>query len=276
MKIMKMKKKVALAGISALIAPIALMSPAHALTISTTSCVLNIPAKNEIVRQTGVYYSNSKSFTFHETDLTCPDEANPFKTTNISYLDARGGSYGSWTLSNENANTGAYGWGSGIYQSESVLGAEYGVKRIDFNVSVGSYVNVAKNEQNFIRTPGPDAILDNSDDVLYPMILSNGIVNKYRSSVKVKTKKLGKNLQLSVTVDRNLYKSDLDSDWSPKYANKTDKIKVYRDGKLIKTVAVGITGKVTFTVPDKSGNNRYSVLLPSTPDNHEGSAAFIK
>jgi hypothetical protein len=277
MKIMKMKKKLALAGISALITPIALMSPAHALTISTTPCVLNIPAKNELVREAGAYYVNSKTFTFHEADLTCPDVANPFKTTNISYLEARGGNYASWTLWPENTNINYYyGAASGNYQSESVLGAEYGVKRIDFYVSLGSFVNVGKTQQNFVRTPGPDAILDNDDDVLYPMTLSNGIVNKFRTSVKVKTKKLGTNLQLAVTVDRNLYKSDLNSDWSPKYANKSDKAKVYRDGKLIKTVAVGISGKVTFTVPDKSGNNRYLVVLPSTNDNHEGSAAFVK
>jgi len=273
---MKMKKKLALTCISALITPIALMSPAHAVTISTTPCVLNIPAKNELVREAGNYYVNSKQFTFLESDLTCPDVANPFKTTNISYLEARGGNYASWSLVSDSKNFNYYAGASGNYQSESILGAEYGVKHIDFYVGIGSFVNVGKTQQNFVRTPGPDAILDNDDDVLYPMTLSNGIVNKFRTSVKVKTKKLGTNLQLAVTVDRNLYKSDLNGDWSPKYANKSDKVKVYRDGKLIKAVAVGITGKVTFIVPDKAGKNHYLVVLPSTSDNHEGSAAFVK
>ena len=276
---MKTKRKLALASISALIMPIAMISPANAITISTTPCVLNIPAKNEIVRQTGVYYYYTKRYTFYESDLTCPDVANPFKTTDISYFNGRGSSSGYWEMSNVDDLTGGFGYYSGAsasFQSASILGAEYGVKRIEFYAGIGSLVNAKTADQNFIRTPGPDATPDTDDDVLYPMTFSNGIVNKYRTSVKVKTKKLGTNLQLSVTVDRNLYKSDADGDWTPKYANKTDKIKVYRDGKVIKTVAVGTSGKVTFTVPDKSGNNKYLVVLPSTHDNHEGSAAFVK
>ncbi len=274
---MKTKKKLALASISALIMPFVMMSSANATTVSATPCVLNIPAKNEIVRQAGVYYYYNKIFTFYEADLTCPDAANPFKTTNISYLDARGGTYAQWQMVSESSVSGGYwGYSSGNFVPASTFGTDYGVKRIEFNLGIGSFKTPNKADQNFIRTAGADAIIDNDDDVFYPMTFSNGIVNKYRTSVKVKTKKSGTNLQLSVTVDRNLYKSDLDGDWSPKYANKTDKIKVYRDGKVIKTVAVGITGKVTFTVPDKNGNNKYLVVLPATNDNHEGSAAFVK
>jgi len=274
---MKTKKKLALASISALIMPFAMMSSANATTVSTTPCVLNVPAKNEIVRQAGVYYYYNTIFKFYEADLTCPDAANPFKTTNISYLDARGSTYVQWQMTSENSTSGGYwGYGSGYFVPASTFGSDYGVKRIEFNVGIGSFRTPDKADQNFIRTAGVDSELGNDDDVFYPMTFSNGLVNKYRTSVKVKTKKSGTNLQLSVTVDRNLYKSDLNSDWSPKYTNKSDKVKVYRDGKLIKTVAVGITGKVNFTVPDKSGNNRYLVVLPSTNDNHEGSAAFVK
>lgn len=274
---MKTKKKLALASISALIMPIAMISSANATTVSTTPCVLKVPAKNEIVRELGIYYSPTKTYTFSESDLTCPDVANPFKTTNISYLDATGSTYSGWQMTNSNKNRGGYySYSFGNFVPASTFGSEYGVKRIEFTVGIGSFRNPDKSEQNFVRTAGVDNDLGNDDDVFYPMTFSNEIVSKFRSDVKVKTKKLGTNLQLSVTVDRNLYKSDLDGDWAPKYASKTDKIKVYRDGKVIKTVAVGTSGKVTFTVPDKSGNNKYLVVLPATYDNHEGSAAFVK
>jgi len=256
---------------------IAMSGSAHAITISTTPCVLNIPAKNELVRQSTPYYNNEKLFTFFENDLTCPDAANPFKTTDISYFDARGNSYQQWYMMRSDYMDRYY-WGqvSGSFIPASVLGTEYGVNRIEFYAYIGSYVNPDKANQNFIRTAGVDTILNNDDDVLYPMTFSNAFTNKYRSDVSVKTKKSGDNLKVSVSVDRNLYKSDANGDFSPKYAHKTDRVKLYRDGKVIGIAKVDTNGKATFTIKDKKGNNRYSVVLPSTYENHGGSATFVR
>jgi hypothetical protein len=200
---MKINKKLALSSISALIMPIAMSGQANATTISTTSCVLNIPAKTELVRnESSAYgYYNSKFFTLYEKDLTCPDIANPFKTTDISYTSSAGGSYGSWELELATFDGRRFGGGSASFINESPLGKEYGEKRIEFSLGNGSFKNVNKLYQSFIRTPGIDAILNNDDDVLYPMTFSNGIVNKYRSDVSVKAKKSGSNLKVTVIVD---------------------------------------------------------------------------
>lgn len=273
---MNTKKKIIVSSLSALLVPIAMSTPANALTISTTECVLTIPAKAEIVRNENptVNYYYGQYLTLKESDLTCPDVANPFKTANISYTNSGGGSYSSWVLTLDTLDGGRYGGGSASFIAESVLGKEYGEKRIEFYVGVGAFKNVRKTEQGFIRTPGADTTLNTDDDVLYPMTFSNGIVNKYRSDVSVKTKKSGSNLKVSVTVDRNL--NDPLDNVTPVFANRSDKVTLYRDGKAIKTVKVGSNGKATFTVIDKKGKNNYSIVLPSNALSHEGSASFVK
>lgn len=274
---MKTNKKLALAISGALLMPIVMSGSAHATTISTTACVLNIPAKGEIKRSDniGIYYYYGQFLTLKETDLTCPDVANPFKTTNISYTNSSGGDNGSyWALTLDSVEDRRYGGGSASFIAESTLGKEYGEKRIEFYVGVGTFKNVSKMYQSFVRTPGIDATLGNDDDVLYPMTFSNGIVNKYRSDVAVKSKRSGSNLIVSVKVDRNL--TDPLDEVTPIYANKSDKVTLYRDGKALKTVKVGSNGKATFTIKDKKGDNNYSVVLPSNVINHEGSATFVK
>lgn len=274
---MNTNKKIALASFAALILPIAMSAPANAITIATTPCVLNIPAKTEVVRGdlTGLYNFYGQFRTLKETDLTCPDVANPFKTTDISYTNSNGGVGGSyWSLTLDGLDDRQYGGGNASFIAESTLGKEYGEKRIEFYVGIGTFKNVSKMFQSFIRTPGADATLNTDDDVLYPMTFSNGIVNKYRSDVSVKAKRSGTNLKVTVTVDRNL--TDILDDVTPVYANKSDKVTLYRDGKAIKTVKVGSNGKATFTVKDKKGANNYSVILPANVINHEGSATFVK
>ena len=111
---MNTNKKIALASFAALILPIAMSAPANAITISTTPCVLNIPAKSEVVRGdlTGLYSYYGQFSTLKETDLTCPDVANPFKTTDISYTNSNGGG-GSYCSGNYGGGGGGYSGGGG-------------------------------------------------------------------------------------------------------------------------------------------------------------------
>ena len=274
---MKTNRKLALAISGSLLMPFAALSSANATTISTTECVLTIPAKSEVTRgeSSSLYYYYGKFMTFKETDLTCPEVANPFKTTDIAYTNSYAGDgAASWNLSLDSTDDRRIGGGNASFVAESALGKEYGEKRIEFYVGIGTFKNVSKLNQTFIRTPGADATLNTDDDVLYPMTFSNGIVNKYKSDVSVKTKRSGSNLTIKVSVDRNL--TDPLDNVTPVYANKSDKVTVYRDGKAIKTVKVGSDGKATFTVKDKKGKNNYSVVLPANILNHEGSATFVK
>ena len=89
----------------------------------------------------------------------------------------------------------------------------------------------------------------------------------------VKTKKKGNKIKLTVTVDRNL--TDI-LGINDIYASNSDAVTVYRDGKAIKTIKTGADGKVSFTITDKKGKNNYSVVLPSTAGNFEGSAVFVR
>lgn len=259
-------KKTTFAALAAgLISSVGLVSPANAITVSSTNCVLTIPTKNVLAR--GDY---GKTFTLTEKDLTCPDEANPFKTdvsfgSSQAYFESSLG----WKMISSDGGGNAYA----EFIPASIAGAEYGSKRITFSATVGDFENVGKEDQSFIRTAGPDAVIDSDDDVLVPLTFSNGFSQKYRSDVSVKTKKKGNKIKLTVTVDRNLTDflgiNDI-------YASNSDAVTVYRDGKAVKTIKTGTDGKVSFTITDKKGKNNYSVVLPSTVANFEGSAVFVR
>ena len=252
-------KKTTFAALAAgLISSVGLVSPANAITVSSTNCVLTIPTKNVLAR--GDY---GKTFTLTEKDLTCPDEANPFKTDQTYFIG-----YG-WEMITSDGGGNA----NAVFIPASIAGAEYGSKRITFSATVGDFENVGKEDQSFIRTAGPDAVIDTDDDVLVPLTFSNGFSQKYRSDVSVKTKKKGNKIKLTVTVDRNL--TDI-LGINDIYASNSDAVTVYRDGKAIKTIKTGADGKVSFTITDKKGKNNYSVVLPSTAGNFEGSAVFVR
>jgi hypothetical protein len=250
-------KKATFAALAAgLISSVGLVSPANAITVSSTNCVLTIPTKSVLVR--GEY---SKNLTITENDITCPDEANPFKTE-VSYVDFVG-----WQL------TSKEGYANVVFKPASIAGAEYGSKRFVVSATLGDFENVDKEKQDFIRTAGPDAVIDTDDDVLVPLTFSNGFSQKYRSDISVKTKKKGSKIKVTVTVDRNL--TDIGG-INDVYASNSDAVTIYRDGKAIRTVKTGTDGKVSFTITDKKGKNNYSVVLPSTRVNFEGSATFIR
>jgi hypothetical protein len=252
-------KKTTLAALAAgLISSVGLVSPANAITVSSTNCVLTIPTKSVLVR--GDYY---KTLTLTENDITCADEANPFKSE-VVYVNGPG-----WQLKNNNL----YAYASVSFKPANIAGAEYGSKRFTLYATVGDFENVSKEDQDFIRTAGPDAEINTDDDVLVPLTFSNGFSQKYRSDVSVKTKKKGNKIRVTVTVDRNRTNENTLDDI---YASNTDAVTVYRDGKAIRTIKTGVDGKVSFTIADKKGKNNYSVVLPGTPYNFEGSAVFVR
>lgn len=267
---MNLKKLTLAAASVGLLTSVAVTAPASAtpLTVSPTSCVLTIPSKSVITRETF-----ETRITLTQSDLNCPAEANPFLTTEINFVGATNYGYATWALRD---NSTYYGRTiTANFYGESIAGPEYGTKRIVFSVyDVGNFTAMDKGDLGFIQAKGPDETLNTDDDILYPMTFSNGIVQKFQSDVSVKTKKIGGNIKVSVKVDRNLYEPN--DFLTPKYIQTGDKVKVYRDGKFIKSVKVGTNGKATFYVADKVGSNKYSVVLPENKINFEGKATFVK
>ena len=269
---MKFKRISILAAVGAIAAPLAFVGPAQAITISPTACVLTLPAKIVLDRSMNIYLT---SLTLTSDSLTnCPDAANPLKT---SLLEVDG--YYNWVLE-ESTRPGLVATRADIFQTDSEFGSTYGTKRLEYNyLSLGTYVPASPKNTKFIRSFGLDGVKDDNnnggtDDIYYPMTVSNGIEVKFRSDVSVKTKKKNGIITVSVMADRNLddpFEIDV-----PKYINKGDKVSVYRDGKLVKKVKLGTNGKANFTIKDKKGANNYSVVLPALSSNFEGSATFVK
>ena len=266
---MNLKKLTLAAASVGLLTSVAVTAPASAtpLTVSPTACVLTIPKTSEITR--AKYETRINLF---QSDLNCPEEANPFLTSDISFIGSSDNGSAGWVLK-DSKYYGRFVTANMYYESSA--GPEYGAKRIVFSIyDVGDFKAVDKNELGFIKAKGPDELLGTEDDVLYPLTFSNGILQKFKSDVSVKTKSTNGSIKVSVKVDRNLVEPN---DYlTPKYILKGDKVKVYRDGKFIKSVKLGTNGKATFYVADKSGSNKYSVVLPSSFTNFEGKATFVK
>jgi hypothetical protein len=99
----------------------------------------------------------------------------------------------------------------------------------------------------------------------YKFVTVNSLHFKYATPMKASAKKSGAALTINVSLDRFSINQNCDSSCNLVHNYNDDVVKVYRDGKLIKSASLYKTGRAKLTVADKKGIQRYTVCVPQTP-----------
>ena len=110
----------------------------------------------------------------------------------------------------------------------------------------------------------------------YKLVTVNPLTWKYASPFAATVKKSGKALTFKVSMNRAPVMDVYDSEFSGVFAFREDSVKVYRDGKLIKSKVFTKLGTSKIKLNDKRGKQEYKVCIAETSRAWSNCTTFIK